>query len=99
MSDSLYSVTSFRTVNVIDDYHRESLAIEVDSSLLSQRIIRVLDRIAAYRGDPKHLRQDNEPELVSQSFGVWADQHGIHPYLTKLGKPTHTAHIDRFNRT
>ena len=30
---------------------------------------------------------------------MWADQHGIHPYLTKLGKPTHTAYIDRFNRT
>jgi putative transposase len=59
MSDSFYSGKSFRTFNVIDDYNQESLAIEVDSSLPSQRIIRVLDRIAAYRGYPKRLRQDN----------------------------------------
>lgn len=48
MSDNLYEGKSFRTFNVIDDYNRESLAIEIDSSLPSKRIIRVLDRIAAY---------------------------------------------------
>ena len=99
MSDSLYSGKSFRTFNVIDDYNRESLAIEVDSSLPSQRIIRVLDRIAAYRGYPKRLRQDNGPEFVSHALELWAEQHGILLDFIKPGKPTQNAYIERFNRT
>ena len=66
MSDNLYSGSSFRTFNVIDDYHREALAIEIDSSLSSSRIVRILDRVAAYQGYPKCLRQDNGPEFRSK---------------------------------
>ena len=99
MSDSLYSGKAFRTFNVIDDYNRESLAIEVDSSLPSQRIIRVLDRIAAYRGYPKRLRQDNGPEFVSHALELWAEQHGVILDFIKPGKPTQNAYIERFNRT
>ncbi len=61
---------SFRTFNIIDDYHREALAIEVDSSLPALRVIRVLDRIAAYRGYPKRLRQDNGPEFISHALEI-----------------------------
>ena len=66
MSDNLHSGSSFRTFNIIDDYHREALAIEIDSSLSSSRIVRILDRVAAYRGYPKCLRQDNGPEFRSK---------------------------------
>ena len=52
MSDSLYSGRRFRTVNIIDDFNRESLAIEIESSLPTTRVIRVLERIAAYQGYP-----------------------------------------------
>lgn len=99
MSDNLYCGKSFRTFNVIDDYNRESLAIEIDSSLPSQRIIRVLDRIAAYRGYPKRLRQDNGPEFISHALEMWAEQHGIKLDFIKPGKPTQNAFIERFNRT
>ncbi|PMG45077.1 transposase [Shewanella sp. 10N.286.52.B9] len=99
MSDNLFSGKSFRTFNVIDDYHREALAIEVDSSLPAQRVIRVLDRIAAYRGYPKRLRQDNGPEFISHALEIWAEQHGIKLDFIKPGKPTQNAFIERFNRT
>ena len=99
MSDSLYTGKTFRTFNVIDDYNRESLAIEVDSSLPSQRIIRVLDRVAAYRGYPKRLRQDNGPEFTSYALELWAEQHGVILDFIKPGKPTQNAYIERFNRT
>ena len=99
MSDNLYEGKSFRTLNVIDDYSRESLAIEIDSSLPSKRIIRVLDRIAAYRGYPKALRQDNGPEFISHALEIWAEYHGIKLDFIKPGKPTQNAYIERFNRT
>jgi putative transposase len=53
MSDSLYSGRQFRTFNVIDDFNRGSLAIEIDSSLSTTRVIRVLERIATYQGYPR----------------------------------------------
>jgi putative transposase len=99
MSDTLHSGKSFRTFNVIDDYNREFSAIEVDSSLPSQRIIRELDRIAAYRGYPKCLRQDNGPEFISNALALWAEYHGIKLDFIEPGKPTQNAYIERFNRT
>ena len=46
MSDSLVDGRTFRTFNIVDDYNREALAIEVDLNLPAERIIRVLDRLA-----------------------------------------------------
>jgi len=61
MQDSLLSCRRFRTFNVVDDFNREALAIEVDLNLHAQRIIRVLDRVAAWRGYPAKARMDNGP--------------------------------------
>lgn len=72
MSDALYQGPRFRTFNVIDDYNREVLAIEIDTSLRADRIRRVLDRIEAERGLPDVLRVDNGPEFLSQVLADWA---------------------------
>ena len=78
----------FRTFNVLDDFSREVLAVEVDTNLPAARIIRVLDRIAAWRGYPTKMRMDNGPEFVSGQFAGWALQHGIDLEFTQPGKPT-----------
>ena len=62
MHDALSDRRSFRTFNVIDDFNREGLGIEVDLSLPAARIIRVLERIIEWRGLPKALCLDNGPE-------------------------------------
>ena len=66
MSDSLFSGRAFRTFNVIDDFNREALSIEVDTSLPAGRVVRVLDAIATWCGYPQRLRSDNGPELTSK---------------------------------
>lgn len=99
MSDSLQSGRTFRTFNVIDDYNREALAIEIDTSLPSGRVVRVLDTIAAWRGYPKRLRSDNGPELISQQLESWAEKHDIVLDFIEPGKPAQNAYIERFNRT
>ncbi|BHH86281.1 hypothetical protein LA52FAK_45700 [Desulforhopalus sp. 52FAK] len=56
MSDTLIDGRTFRTFNVVDDYNREALGIEVDLNLPSMRIIRVLERLAAWRGYPGSVK-------------------------------------------
>ena len=71
MSDALTDSRKFRLLNVIDDYNRESLAIEVDTSLPSQRVIRTLESIISRRGKPSNLRCDNGPEFISHKLEQW----------------------------
>jgi putative transposase len=77
MSDALWGDRRFRTFNVVDDFNRELLAIEVDFNLPAQRVVRTLERIAAQRGYPLKLRLDNGPEFVSVALADWAEQHGV----------------------
>ena len=77
MSDSLFCGRRFRTFNVVDDFNREVLAIEIDLSLPALRVIRVLERIACWRGYPKKMRMDNGPEFISGALASWAQEHAI----------------------
>jgi putative transposase len=99
MSDQLVSGKTFRTFNVIDDYNREGLGIEVDLSLPAQRVIRALDQIIEWRGKPAAIRCDNGPEYISQSLVDWANRNRITLIYIQPGKPTQNAYIERFNRT
>jgi len=99
MSDVLMNGQRFRTFNVLDDFNREALAIEVDTTLPAARIIRVLDRVVAWRGCPAKLRLDNGPELVSVALADWAERHGVELEFIEPGKPTQNSYIERFNRT
>ena len=99
MSDSLWSGRKFRIFNVVDDFNREALGIEVDLNLPSERVIRKLDRIAAWRGYPAKLRMDNGPELTSVKMADWAEEHEVELEFIKPGKPTQNAYVERFNRT
>ncbi len=99
MSDALIHGARFRTLNIIDDCSREALAIEVDTTLPAARVIRVLERIAAWRGYPLKLRMDNGPEFISVKLANWAEQHGIELDFIQPGKPTQNSYIERFNRT
>lgn len=77
MSDQLASGKAIRTFNVMDDYNREGLGIEVDTSLPAARVVRSLEQIIEWRGKPAALRCDNGPEYLSQTLVDWANQHRI----------------------
>jgi len=99
MHDTLSDGRSFRTFNVIDDYNRECLGIEVDLSLPALRVIRALDRIIEWRGKPKAIRCDNGPEYISNQLMAWANKHHIYLHYIQPGKPQQNAYVERFNRT
>jgi putative transposase len=99
MSDVLYSGQRFRTFNVVDDYNRECLAIEIDTNLPAERMIRVLNRISAWRGYPLKIRLDNGPELISIAMAEWAEENRVKLEFIQPGKPTQNSYVERFNRT
>jgi putative transposase len=97
--DSLASGRPIRTLNVIDDFNREGLWIEVDTSIPSARVVRVLDMLALWRGYPKQLRIDNGPEFISKTLADWACDQDVLLAFIQPGKPAQNAYIERFNRT
>jgi putative transposase len=99
MSDALWCGRRFRTFNVVDDFNREALAIEVDLNLPAPRVIRVLERVAAWRGYPQKLRLDNGPEMISIALAEWAETHGVSLEFIRPGKPMENGFIERFNRS
>lgn len=99
MHDQLIDGRNFRLLNVIDDYNREGLGIEVDLSFPSERVTRTLDRIIEWRGKPDRIRCDNGPEYISATLIAWAKRQGIRLAYIQPGKPQQNAYIERYNRT
>lgn len=99
MSDSLSDGRVFRTLNVIDDFNREALWIEIDTSLPAERVIRILEQLLLWRTAPKQIRMDNGPELIAQRLEAWARDQQIELLHIQPGKPAQNAYIERFNRT
>lgn len=97
MSDSLVDGRKFRLLNVMDDYNRESLAIETDISLPALRVIRVVERIIAERGKPANIRSDNGPEFICKKLEQWCIDNKITWQFIQPGKPTQNAYIERKN--
>ena len=97
MRDTLADGRVFRTLNIVDDYTRECLAIEVDTSLPGARVVRVLERLAAAGRRPLHVVVDNGPEFVSKAVDQWAARSGVNLRFIDPGKPMQNGYIESFN--
>jgi putative transposase len=97
MCDSLVDGRRFRLLNIIDDYNRESLAIEIDTSLPALRVIRTLQRLIELRTKPQTIRVDNGPEFISDKLQMWCDEQHIRLQYIQPGKPVQNAFIERNN--
>lgn len=99
MSDALWNGRRFRTFNVVDDFNREALCIEIDLNLPATRVVRALERLAAWRGYPAKVRMDNGPEFIGVALAEWAEQHDVALEFIQPGKPMQNGFIERFNRS
>lgn len=97
MSDFISDGRSLRTLNVIDDFSSESLAIEVGRSITGEQVGRVLDAVAMARGYPQAIVSDNGPEFTSKALDIWAYERGVDLHFITPGKPNENALIEAFN--
>jgi len=97
VSDGLAYGRRFRCLNVVDDYTRECLVIEVDTSLPGQRVRQVLERLREMRGLPLSITVDNGPEFAGKVMDAWAYEVGITLSFIRPGKPVENAYIESFN--
>lgn len=97
--DSLADSRKFRSLTVIDEFSRESLAIDVSISIPGTRVTRALDAIAVVRGYPDVIMSDNGPEFTGRALDCWASKHGVRLHFIQPGKPTQNAFIESFNGT
>lgn len=99
MSVGLHNWVRFCTFNVIDDFNREGLAIEIDTSLIGAWLIRVFKRLAAEHSLRDPVRVDNRPEFLGTEFTNWAKGHGMLIQYIQPGKPNQNTFIKCLNRT
>jgi putative transposase len=99
MADALWSGRRFRTFNVLEDFNREALRIEIDTNLPARRVVRALDELIELRGKPAVLRVDNGPEFIGDELEKWARRHGIERRFIQPGRPMQNGFVERFNRT
>jgi len=99
VSDQLADGRKLRMLTVVDDFSRQSLAIEVDTSLSGQRVCRVLDRLVMEHGHPERIVTDNGPEFTGKALDQWAYEHRVTLQFIEPGKPVQNAFAESFNGT
>lgn len=99
MEDRLENGRKFRTLNILDDYNREALTIEIDFSFPAYKVIKHLKRVIEWRGKPEEIRSDNGTEFIAKDFEVFCSNSDIAHVRIQKGKPTQNGYVERFNRT
>ena len=97
VSDALGDGRKFRVLTIVDDFTREAPAIAVDFSLPGDRVVRVLELLAATRGLPRVIVCDNGPEFAGQALDQWAHGRAVALQFIQPGKPIQNAFAESFN--
>ncbi len=97
VSDGLADGRRLRCLNIVDDFTKECLAIEVDTSLPGTRVVSVLSRLSELRGLPQSITIDNGPEFAGKVLDAWASANGLKQNFIEPGKLQQNAYIESFN--
>ena len=99
VTDTLENKKRFRAFTIINDYNREALHVEIDFSLLSNRVVWVLNHLINKREKPRKIRMDNAPEFIAHITNNWSKMYDIDFKYIQPGKPTQNTFVERFNGT
>lgn len=97
VSDVLTNGRRFRVLNIIDDFNREAIVMEVATSMPAEKVINILEKVIWCSGKPESIRVDNGPEFIAELFKSWCSGNGIKIKYIQPGKPTQNSFIERFN--
>jgi putative transposase len=95
--DRTHNGRPLKMLTVVDEYSRESLAIEVARRLTSKDVIRVMARLMLQHGVPAHIRSDNGPEFVAKVLREWLHRLGVEALFIEPGSPWENGYIESFN--
>ena len=91
------SVRQRRVCRYANEFTRESLAIEVGTSFVSERVCQTLERLIKQRGVPAAFRMDNGPEFVALALRGLCHRHGVDPAYIDPGKPWQNGFAESFH--
>ena len=97
VEDRTHDGRKFRTLNVLDEFTRESLAIRVARKLNSTNVIDVLSDLFILRGVPGHVRSDNGSEFIAQAAQDWIKAVGARTAYIAPGSPWENGYVESFN--
>jgi len=97
VADALFDGRRLRALTVVENYSRESLAIDVGQSLKGEDVVDTLNRITAERGLPATIKVDNGSEFISKVMDKWAYERGVELDFSRPGTPTDNAKVESFN--
>ena len=97
MSDELYNGQRIRLLKLVDNFNRESLAIEVGKHIGSDHVVGILTQLSKQRNLPGRIQVDNGPEFISKRLDQWAYFNGVALDFIRPGKPTDNGIIEAFN--
>jgi putative transposase len=97
IEDRLMSGRKIKAYTLIDEFTKESLAIEIDTSLGGQRVVRILEQVALMRGYPQSIRSDNGPQFTCKALFSWTDGNSVTHMFIDPGKPTQNPFIESFH--
>jgi len=97
VSDGFVDGRRLLCLNIVNDFTKECLAIEVDTSLPGYRVVSVLERLAEKRGLPTSVTVDNRPEFAGKTLDKWAYWRQLQMKFIEPGKPQQNAYIEIFN--
>lgn len=99
VEDRLENGRKIRTLNILDDFNREAVAMEVSYSFPAERVIEVLTQCIEWRGSPKRIRSDNGTEFIAHKTKHFFNSQNIEHIPIQKGKPTQNSYVERFNRS
>jgi len=88
---------SFRMLNIIDEYTRECLAIDIKRKITSQDVVDRLFDLFVFRGIPEHIRSDNGPEFTAKAVRNWLERLGVKTLFIEPGSPWENGYVESFN--
>ena len=97
--DQLGNGEEFRTLNIIDEFSRESLCMYSNRSIGGKQVIMQLKELIDFRGKPKAIRTDNGSEFISKEIVKWSKDNDIDWLYIQPGHPTQNPYAERFNGT
>jgi putative transposase len=97
ISDQTEDGGKLKILTVLDEFTRESPAIELGRSIRARDVIEVLEHLFLVRGAPKFIRSDNGPEFIADAIEKWLKRNNVETLHIAAGSPWENGYIESFN--